>query len=378
MRIALVSAFPLHVIPGFEMHQPPGHYATWLPQLCEAFGQQSEFELHWLITSRTVDHPEPIRWRNQTFHCLHAPGRFRTLRGYPADCRVIRRRLKEIQPDLVHAWGTEDCCGLAVAGAGQPWLLSMQGILQEYVRTTRMHPFVRLQALYEPSVLRCAQEITVESRWGRSVLQRLAPHARYHLVEYGVPEIFYGYPWTPNPEKPTAIFVGTLDERKGIQDAVQAFADPRLASAELQIIGDREGKLARALEQRATKNVRWLGRLSRAETARALSRAWCLVLPTRADTSPNVVKEARVIGLPVVTTPHGGQSDYIIPGENGFLVEPGDITGLSSALVSVLGDLSVARAMGAQRWPEQREFFRSQHTARKFLDVYRKLTGKSA
>ncbi len=374
MRVAILAAFPLHVIPGLEAHRPGGHYATWLPQLSEAFAAEPELEVHWLVAVRTAAPAEPIAWRGQSFHLLHVPGRLRMLRGYAGECAAIRRRVREIDPALVHAWGTEGCHGLAGALCGRSWLLSMQGILQEYVRRARMHPFVYLQAAYEWFVLRRARQITVESRWGRGVMSRLAPRAELHLVEYGVQPLFYEQRWEPDPAMPRAIFIGTPDARKGIQDAVAAFGDPRLRDTELEIAGDEAGAFTRDLRARSTENVRWLGRLSPEETAARLARAWCLVLPTRADTSPNVVKEARVLGLPVVTTPHGGQSDYIEDGVNGFLREPGDISGLASALAEVLSTPARARALGAAKWAEQREHFRPGHTAERLLALYRKLT----
>jgi glycosyltransferase involved in cell wall biosynthesis len=375
MRIALVTVFPVHVIPGYEKYLPRGHYATWLPQLCRAFSQQQEFDLHWLFFSREVHRREPIQALGQTFHILPATGRLRMLRGYLADCRAVRRRLDEIQPDLVHAWGTEDSCGLAAAASGRPWLLSMQGILGEYLQRAPMHPFVRLQALYESRVLARAREISVESKWGRRILERRAPQAHLHLVEYGVQELFFQHPWKPEPARPVALFVGSLDARKGIRDAIEAFRDPRLAGAELHVIGEGAPRFTAELRALASPQVRWLGKQGPEATAAALAKAWCLVLPTRADTSPNVVKEARVIGLPVATTPEGGQSDYILDGENGFLAAPGDVPKLAEGLVKLLSDYEQTRALGRAHWEEQRAFFRPEHTATRFLQLYRSLTG---
>jgi glycosyltransferase involved in cell wall biosynthesis len=378
MRVAILAAFPLQVIPGLEEHAHGGHHATWLPQLSQAFEAQTGWDIHWLTVTKRPVPAEPIHWRGQTFHALQSPARARLWRAYRPDRRVIRRRLAELQPEFVHAWGTEDCYGLAGAEAGRPWLLSMQGLLGEYIRRSRMHPFVYLQAVYERCVLRRAREISVESRWGEAVLRRMAPHARTHLVEYGVQEPFYREPWTPQAELPHAVFIGTIDPRKGVEDAVRAFAAPKLQGRELHIIGDAENRHGRQLRALSTPNVRWLGRLDSSGTAEALRRAWCLILPTRADTSPNVVKEARVLGLPVITTPHGGQSDYIRDGENGFLCEPGDVPAFTRAAAKILADLDYARRLGACHWEEQREYFKPAHTAERFLALYRELAGRNS
>src|SRR5262245_13307134 len=118
MRVAILAAFPAHVIPGLEAHRSRGHFATWLPQLCAAWEGEKDLDIQWLVISRTFSPPEPIRWHGQTFHFLHVNKRLRMLRLYRRDCRLIRDKLDELSPDVVHAWGTEDCYGLAAVRSG--------------------------------------------------------------------------------------------------------------------------------------------------------------------------------------------------------------------------------------------------------------------
>lgn len=373
MRIAQLALFPIHLLPGFEAHVPRGHYATWLPQLSRAWEGAKDLDIHWITIVRSIEKSGVVRWRGQTFHLLRRPEKLRPLRLYWKDCKLIRRELQSIKPDLIHAWGTEDCYGFAAALSGQSFLLSMQGVLNEYARVTPPSVFERLQTWIERFIFKRATNITVESNWGAKVVQPLAPQARIHLVEYGVEDLFFDIPWQPDPKKPAAIFVGTSVPRKGLQDAVEAFAHPSLANKELWILGDRDFPLAKELQRRSTQNVHWLGRRNRLETAQLIAKAWCLVLPTRADTSPNVVKESRVIGLPVVTTSHGGQSDYIKDGENGWLVEPGDIPTLRDRLERILNNYETALLLGKRYHQEQRQWFRPENTATAFEDLYRKL-----
>jgi glycosyltransferase involved in cell wall biosynthesis len=171
-----------------------------------------------------------------------------------------------------------------------------------------------------------------------------------------------------------AVFVGTPDARKGIQDAIAAFASPRLAFAELWILGDGGGRLARVLEKRSTPNVRWLGRKPPAETAARMAQAWCLLIPTRADTGPMAMKEARAIGLPVVTTREGGQTDYIEDGQNGFFVQPFDVATLVDRLAAILSDFEFATRLGRWKHLQQREELSGRKTAADFLNLYGELT----
>jgi glycosyltransferase involved in cell wall biosynthesis len=106
-----------------------------------------------------------------------------------------------------------------------------------------------------------------------------------------------------------------------------------------------------------------------------LAGALCFVLPTRGDTSPNSVKEARVVGLPVVTSAHGGQSGYILNGQNGCIVDPLTSEGIAEALDRIMTDPDLARRMGAERHQHDREYFMPDNTANGFRRIYRELLG---
>ena len=51
-----------------------------------------------------------------------------------------------------------------------------------------------------------------------------------------------------------------------------------------------------------------------------------------------VVIEALAVGLPVVVTNVSGNPDVIENGVNGYIVEPGDIKGMSAAILKILTD----------------------------------------
>ncbi len=372
MKVAILASFPLHVLP-FEgkAFTSDAHYATWLPQLVDAFAKWPRFKLHWITFRREATEKQAVEWKGQTFHILPAGGKgCRATTLYRQDRQQLQRCLAEIQPQLVHGWGTEDVYALGTVLSGYPHIISMQGIMSHYALQNRMHPREYFQALLELYVLHKAECVTVESQWGADVLKRRNPGLTPELVEYGVNHHFLDVEWKADPQKPIALFVGSIGPRKGIHDAVAAFSDPALAGMELRIAGSVNSPWSRELQERAPANVRWLGRLSSTDIASEMSRAWCLVLPTRADTSPNVVKEARVIGLPVVTSPHGGQITYIQEGETGALVAPGDVASLTQALHGILGNYQKCRAMGACRWEEQRHLLHPDRTAEAFARLY--------
>ena len=370
-KIAILAAFPLHRLKSFgEKFRPKGHYATWLPQIAEAWDGQTEVEIHWIVMSELVKERKDVCEWGQMFHVLPTSQSGRAITLYHADRRTIGAVLDEIQPDLVHGWGTEDVYGLAAVLSGRPNIVSMQGILSYYALKNRMPSRSYLQAMLELFILWKAEKVTTESEWGRNVVLRRNPFAKVELVEYGVQKVFFQTTWQPEEKTPFALFVGGISPRKGIQDLVEAFRDPKISGSELVVIGGGEGGWSENLQKSAPPNIRWLGRKTAEETAQFMAKAWCLALPTKADTSPNVVKEARVVGLPVITTNRGGQASYVRDGEDGYFMECGDVNGLVGRLETVLGSFSKTKEMGDHGKQNFRELFIAKRTGDKFIKMY--------
>jgi glycosyltransferase involved in cell wall biosynthesis len=372
-KIAVVAAFPLHALESFgPAFYPQGHYATWLPQLAGAWEAQADFEIHWITGSELVHrascHPQ---W-NQRFHVYPSSRHGRATSFYRQDRRHIREILRQIKPDLVHAWGTEDVCGFAGVLSQAPCILSMQGILTHLVRHG-WHPLrVYFQALLEIFCLRRAAWVTVESDWGRQKIRPFRGKRPVEVIEYGVHPDFFKARWEPNIHKPRFLFLGTICAQKGVQDCLAAFRDPCMSQARLEIFGSGNPRYVQGLQAACTPNVEWRGRQPREVVIRAMEKATGLILPTRADTSPNVVKEARVVGLPVIVSPHGGQVAYVKNGEDGFVVPTKDVNRLVLATHQLSQSPSLALKMGELGRMRYREKFLPLRTAEAFLGLYRK------
>lgn len=376
-KIALLSIFPLHSLKSYGARfHPAGHYATWLPQIAESWRSQTEFEIHWLTGSDLVGEPVTCREMNQTFHVYPIASQGRATSLYRQDRREIQKILGKIRPDLVHAWGTEDVCGLAGVQSGYPCLLSMQGIHTNLIRHGVHHPRVYFQALLEAYCLVRADVVTVESEWGKKKIQALRQGRPIEIVEYGVHRRFFDACWSPTAQPPTFLFVGTVCPQKGIEDCLAAFRDPRLAHAHLEVFGSGNSRYLDALQQGSPPNVKWRGRQPAEKVVLALERASGLILPTRADTSPNVVKEARVVGVPVITSPQGGQTTYLADGEDGFLVPCQKIQVLINAILKLSENPELVRQMGNLGKNRYRNKLLPSRTADNFIKIYKDILAK--
>lgn len=373
-KIAILADFPLHVLPSSPFPSPSGHYATWLPQLAEAFAGEKDFEFHWLTLDPSLSEELSIQAWSQTFHALPSWKRGRAATLFLGDRRRIRKKLRWLQPDLVHGWGSENIWGWAAASSGFPNIFSLQGLLSEYLKLGGVSLRDRLMAKIEIYVLNKAQVVTTESPWAKEKIEKTTGRKDVLLVEYGVPQKFFEAEWGPSTGQPYALMVGTADYRKGIDFAVRLFGRPNLRDFPLKVAGGVT-PFAEKWKKESTPNIEWLGRCSQEQIIQLLAGARCLILPTRADVCANVVKEARVIGLPVVVSPHGGHTQYIQHGQNGYVCRLDSAVSWEKALLQIFcePDATTGRFMRE----DHRKLLRPERTAQGFLALYRKMTSLS-
>jgi len=372
-KIAILAGFPHSALEGDSSGRGGGQACTWLPQLALNFREQDEFEIHWISLKRKSFKSKVTKKWGQYFHQV---GAFPMSVDIATNCMsakiVLKRAIKKIQPDLLHVWGSESIYPCVLPSSTLPSILSMQGVISYYQKIGGLDNSKRWKqmAASEPEYMKAATLVTSESQWGIDRVLEVAPGIETEMVEYGVHPSFYDLKWNPDTKNPYCIFVGSDGFRKGVPLLVEA----------MKTLGDTvDWKLKLAgvdkncedmLEAHQT-NTEALGMLGWDKLRKLLVGAQCLVLPTWADTSPNVVKEARVVGLPVVTTVHGGQSGYIHHNENGLIVEPLNAANLKENLELVMGDLKTARMLGNCHHERDREYLHSSNTASAFLNIYK-------
>lgn len=198
-----------------------------------------------------------------------------------------------------------------------------------------------------------------------SMLLPVSKYVADHLLASGAPaeKIHVHYtgttvqPWAgPAADQEGVIFVGRLIEMKGVADLFQAVAllPPRFRSVPVKIVGD--GPLRDELQKLAADlniQAEFLGWRPHAEVRVLMANSLIFCGPSHHVKAANaegfgmVYVEAALQGLPVVGYSAGGTKEAVQDGHSGLLVPERDVSALSSALASLLGDGLAAAEMGA-------------------------------
>jgi glycosyltransferase involved in cell wall biosynthesis len=377
IKVAILADISIQALLSTPLGRGGRQLSTWLPQLAQALSQETDLEIKWIVLTKEVKEHRITHLLGQVFYEI--PKGSLTLdiiTGHFFARRKLQSILDQIKPDIIHAWGSESSYPSVLKKATVPTVMSMQGIHSELNRIGSFSSNWRMQcqALYEEAWVKQATVITAESQWGLEKVRIISPLIDGRVVEYGVHSSFYKVEWNPNPLQPIILYTGGFNWNKGFDILMKALAIcPQLKWKCLIAGSDTKGLEAK---YPYLQNVEFLGVLKWDELQEHLSRSWGLILPTRADTSPNSVKEARVVGLPVITTTHGGQAGYIHDGENGFIVDLLTPESLRNAMDTLMSDYSMTQKMGATHHEKDREYFRPEHTAVAFARIYRELTAR--
>jgi glycosyltransferase involved in cell wall biosynthesis len=172
-----------------------------------------------------------------------------------------------------------------------------------------------------------------------------------------------------------ACFVGRLVRRKGLYSILEAVSWLKIHERKiaLAIVGngqERQSLATRAMELGISEQITWFGAVGPGEVARIIDRARCFLSPVlqpEAFACGNI--EAMARGVPVITTNLGGTTDYICPGENALICDPGRADSLAIAIEQVLDNSELSERLRSNGLKTAQQFH-PDRAASRWLKVF--------
>ena len=343
LRVAWFTYFPVEWLPDVPQLReiPKQHPATWERVLWEEFKGHADLRLDIFSLRKEYARSFKFERANTVFHCVKTPGGLRGPSLYWVDTLLLARELRRIKPDLCHAWGSEYGGPIIASRLPYPALVTVQGILEWLKDHLELGWQQKISAALEKPGLRRARVVTAESRFAMEFLKERYAHLTLRQVEHAPNPIFFRIERQPQTKPIRLLCVSAFTAGKGADVLLRALAElERSREFELIWIGavraDYRDQLRSAIPAQFWGRMQFRHHLTPDEIGVELSRATLFLYPTRADNSPNAVKEAVATGVPVVASRVGGIPDYVSDGKNGFLFDPGEVKDCVNALQRAL------------------------------------------
>ncbi|MBN2505967.1 MAG: glycosyltransferase family 4 protein [Verrucomicrobia bacterium] len=378
LRIALLATDAREHYRDYARAEP--YFGTAPAALLEGLALLGpELEVHVVsCTQRSL--PAPPRLADNTwFHSLRVPKRGWMRTGYQGCIRAVRRHLRQLQPQIVHAQGTERDCGICGAFSGFPNVLTIHGNMRSLARLERARPFtfLWLAARLETLCLRRTHGVLCNSQFTQSQVQSLA-RKTWRVPNPLRTPFFSTPPAGIRRDPPRLLNVGTVLPFKHQLDVlgIARRLHTQGARFDLQFVGALPDTPYGAAFQAALRDAapagfaRYSGMCDAGSLIRMMDEGAALVHCPEEESFGLVVAEALARNLKLFALRVGGVSD-IAEGLAGVeLFEPGNWAGLEEALAQWLH-------AGAPQPPPtagvMRERYHPRVIALRHLEIYREL-----
>jgi glycosyltransferase involved in cell wall biosynthesis len=377
MRVAFLTSDSRGFFTDYK--NPVPEFGTAPEALLQGFALLPDVEVHVVSCARAKMNSPGKLAPNIFFHSLYVPkiGWMRT--AYQGCIRAVRKKLKEIRPDIVHGQGTERDCAINAVFSGFPNVLTIHGNMRLIAKVNRARPFSFqwLAARLERLTLPRSAGVVCISQYTRQVVMDLA--RRTWVVPNAVDASFFEVNARPAAGAPARMLcVGHVCVRKNQNAFIRALDALAVSHKfELRFLGAANETDAYGREFFSLVKARpWCvyhGLAGREELKALLRQASVLVLPSLEDNCPMTVLEAMAAGVPVVASKVGGLPDLIEEGKTGFFCDPLDAASMAAAIEKVLANPPAAAEVARQAKRRGRERFHPEVIARRHLEIYREV-----
>jgi glycosyltransferase involved in cell wall biosynthesis len=330
----------------------------------------------------------------------------------PAVVWHLRRLIRRMQPDVVHARGwIAYSCAAALWGTKIPLLISAH----DYGYSCAVRTLVRQgRSCDGPALRKClacatrAQGVpkgvaaVLGVLFGRGLLRRrvAAAHSvstfvqqftQRHLLDgapdgrgprsvlipdigasshLDAPRVVAGAPRGADsvPKQPYILYVGGLTKAKGLAPLLSAYQRLPNPPPLLMI-----GTVWPDTPPQFPAGVTVIQNLPNPKVLLAWQHCLFGVVPSLwAEPLPNVILEAMTHGRAVIATRVGGVTDLVLDGRTGILVPPGDVTALARAMQRLVADHHLRQSLG-QAGLARAQMFAASAIVPRFEALYRQL-----
>ena len=231
----------------------------------------------------------------------------------------IKAMLDTEKYDIVHAFNLPSAFAMKQVNAKKR-VLSIHGVYSEQVNALHSDTTAKAASATESKVLKWADALTTDSKIVRDAYKKkLDVNFEFMYAPLDIEK----FKNVENVKKKDnqVVYIGRDSFEKGID-------------------------ILKKIEPKINANVVYCTNLEWKDAMRKLKESQILIIPSRMESIPQVIKESFYLKVPVIAFDVGGISELIKDGINGKLVNPENEEGLLEQINSLLDDKQQIEKMG--------------------------------
>lgn len=342
----------------------------------------SECEVHVVsCVKKPVRSPEKIA-PNIFYHSL-VVRKWGWLKSFYVPCVLaIRKKLREIAPDVAHGQGTERYAAVAAVYSGLPNVLTIHGNMRMISTVNKAKPlsYQWTIAKLEGFTLPKTDGVVCISSYTRELVKDTVP--KTWILPNAVDSSFFGVKRAPT-EIPEILCVANIEPRKNQLVFIQAL-DELAKRIPFRVIFLGKLNTATTFGQDFQKLLdrrpwcHYAGYADRAGLRKALATAHMLVLPSLEDNCPMVVLESMAAGVPVIASRVGGVPELVEDRVTALFCDPLAPETITRTVRELLENPELARRLSEQGNASALKRFEGSVIARRHLEIYREVMQKNS
>jgi len=364
------------MVSDYTVGKPFGGLQTHVYHLAQHISRLNDIELHLITFS---DRNEDRKIDNINFHFIKK-ARIPRIFTIPLDALSIKKKIIEINPDIVHIHGTHYPYSLIVGMVKNDYstVLTVHGIMGIEYKFNRQLNFLGglVSFFLEKYAFSKIRNIIVCSPPMKEILENKT-EAMISIIPNGIEcsEIKNVVPLKLT--QPSILFVGLLERIKGPDILIRSIPILKKKYPNIRLYMAGKGSQETILKELSREldiedNVKFLGYISGEKKYSYYTSADICAVPSRYESFGIVILESMACGTPVIASNVGNIPYLINNDEIGLKCKLGDVDDLAEKIIYLFQDTNLRNEMSLKTMQEAKKYSWDK-IASKTIDLYKKL-----
>lgn len=377
MKVVMLGQYPI------DKSYISGGVETAVMGMAIELAKIPHIDLHIVSCTPLINKDLIVNEMGYTVHYLSSPKLPRILTTLSIDSIKVIRKIKQLNPDIIHAHMTAPLYGYPALKCEYPTIVTVHGIVEEESRHWHGIHGNLYSIIYNPMeryVFKNAKNITVVSNYVRNKIESKCK-GKITVIPNGINPDFFSI--ENNEIEYRLLCVGGIEPRKDLLSLLKAIELVRkhIPHVKLHIVGRVRKKMyydsliKYIKENDLSENIIFKHEINNESLRKEFSECSIFVFPSLEESFGIVLAEAGASGKPVVASNIGGIPDVVDDNKTGFLIKDNNDEDFAEKILILLNDKDLRHRMGTAGKEKASEFL-NERIAEMFNDLYKEVARK--